>query len=552
MESLRGNVSARMIGMEGTRSSTHARWLGLALVALFVAEMVVVTACFDRRTTADASRQWLATVPRLGVAGLTALLVVGAGGMPGRKDLLEPFGESSQSRSWWVFGLGHLAAFGLFALLTNRLFTGGPGVTLYTFGLYAGWGLAGIASLVLWCAAAARSELLRLLRHHVRTLAAAGMIGVLAWSLGSIANWAWRPLSRGTLDIAHALLTVVTKKTIYRPDELIVGTEPFQVLVEARCSGYEGIGLAFAFLSLYLYLFRAQLRFPRALFIVPIGVLIVWLVNAVRITALILVGTWISPDVAMEGFHSQAGWLAFCAISLGLVYVLQSASFFRRSGAAVERPAGHDATTVYLVPFLTLVALSMVSAAFSSGFDVFYPVRVLAVGAVLWAFRRGYERIEWTCSWHAVATGVVAFALWMALEPVMSGGGSGSGLQAGLGSLPTVGAVGWLGFRVIGAVVTVPIAEELAFRGYLARILAGDDFENLPARSQNWLSLLVSSALFGALHPGRWASGMAAGLLYAVALDRRGRVADAIVAHATTNALIATYVLTTGSWSLWA
>jgi len=56
--------------------------------------------------------------------------------------------------------------------------------------------------------------------------------------------------------------------------------------------------------------------------------------------------------------------------------------------------------------------------------------------------------------------------------------------------------------------------------------------------------------LFGALH-GRWLGGTLAGMAYALALYRRGEVVDAIVAHATTNALIAGFVLATGSWSLW-
>jgi membrane protease YdiL (CAAX protease family) len=57
--------------------------------------------------------------------------------------------------------------------------------------------------------------------------------------------------------------------------------------------------------------------------------------------------------------------------------------------------------------------------------------------------------------------------------------------------------------------------------------------------------------LFGALH-ARWLAGALAGMLYAVAVYRRGELADAVLAHATTNALIAAYVLATGTWSLWA
>ena len=65
------------------------------------------------------------------------------------------------------------------------------------------------------------------------------------------------------------------------------------------------------------------------------------------------------------------------------------------------------------------------------------------------------------------------------------------------------------------------------------------------------LMLLVSSAAFGALHGQLWPAGAVAGLVYALALKGRGRLGDAIVAHATTNALLACCASLTGNWSLW-
>jgi membrane protease YdiL (CAAX protease family) len=61
---------------------------------------------------------------------------------------------------------------------------------------------------------------------------------------------------------------------------------------------------------------------------------------------------------------------------------------------------------------------------------------------------------------------------------------------------------------------------------------------------------LLSSFLYGALH-GRRLAGTVAGMFYAWAMYRRGRVEDAIMAHAATNALIAAEVLLFRSWNLW-
>ena len=119
-----------------------------------------------------------------------------------------------------------------------------------------------------------------------------------------------------------------------------------------------------------------------------------------------------------------------------------------------------------------------------------------------------------------------------------------------LAQYPKVWAVSWLAFRIAGSVIVVPLAEELAFRGFLVRRLISSDFIAVSPGRFTWPSFLISSVLFGALH-GRWLAGTLAGLLYGLALYRRRELSDSVVAHATTNALIAAHVVTTGDWLLW-
>ena len=116
----------------------------------------------------------------------------------------------------------------------------------------------------------------------------------------------------------------------------------------------------------------------------------------------------------------------------------------------------------------------------------------LAVAAALWVFRRGYAGLRWSWSWPAVAVGAVVFAVWMALEPAPTGRAVGRGRGAWRGSPRPLAAL-WLAARVIGSVVTVPIAEELAFRGYLTRRLIAADFTAVSPGRFTWLSFVVSS-----------------------------------------------------------
>jgi CAAX prenyl protease-like protein len=213
-----------------------------------------------------------------------------------------------------------------------------------------------------------------------------------------------------------------------------------------------------------------------------------------------------------------------------------------------EVAVGSNPSAAFLVPFLAVLATSMITGTFASSFDRFYGIRVLTGAVALWYFRREFLGLISGFSWVGIATGVVAFGLWVALEPASTG--SGQALASAVGSLPKGQAWAWIALRVIGSVAIVPVVEELAFRGFLTRRLSSVDFQSIPIGRLDWSTLLISSAAFGLLH-GRWLAGLLVGVLYGLALCRKGKLGDAIVAHAVTNALIAVTVLATGDWTMW-
>jgi CAAX prenyl protease-like protein len=104
---------------------------------------------------------------------------------------------------------------------------------------------------------------------------------------------------------------------------------------------------------------------------------------------------------------------------------------------------------------------------------------------------------------------------------------------------------------VIGGVVTVPVAEELAFRGFVLRRLISADFASVDPKRFTWLSFVVSSLLFGLLHGSRWIVGVMAGMVFAAVWRRRGSIGDAAAAHAAANLLLAIWVFVTGDWRFW-
>ncbi|MGP0068381.1 MAG: exosortase E/protease, VPEID-CTERM system [Isosphaeraceae bacterium] len=489
----------------------------------------------------------MGTAVKVGAATAAAILI-----FSGRR-LREEFHDRAGPSPWrwsWPALAGHLAVVAIFGWLCGRVFEGTVLDSNWSPAWAAAWVSTGLASMLLLVATVLPPGLWGLSIRTTIVAAAAGLtVGIASMVAGWLTSLLWRPLGRCTLDAVHVLLGLVTTDLAYDPANFVVGTASFAVNIAPQCSGYEGIGMVWAFLGAYLWIDRRHLRFPRAWLVLPFGALVMWSVNVARIASLVALGTWFSADVAVEGFHSQAGWLGFIAVALGLLLLMQGTGTFLlqdvRRSAPVHR---HNPEAVYLTPLIAIVAAGMVGAAFSSGgFDRYYPTRLAAVAVPLWIYRRQYAGMRWVCSWEAVAIGVLVFALWIVRWP---GGLLGPTSDQDFKPIAAIGLGNiWLAARAIGSVVTVPLAEELAFRGFLARRLMASDFDTVAPGRLTWASIAVSSLAFGVLHD-RWLEGTAAGMLYALAYRRRGSIGDAVVAHATTNALLSAGALISGDWSL--
>ena len=149
---------------------------------------------------------------------------------------------------------------------------------------------------------------------------------------------------------------------------------------------------------------------------------------------------------------------------------------------------------------------------------------------------------------ESLATGSLVFVVWMLLVPQVPEQAVGYSEQ--FAQWPAMVTFAWVAFRLLGSVVTVPLAEELAFRGYLLPRLGGNPTAINSRIPFSLFAFVVSSVLFGLLH-GAWLAGTLAGLAYGWLRYRRGLLGDAIVAHMTTNLLLSAYVLVTGQWSYW-
>lgn len=399
--------------------------------------------------------------------------------------------------------------------------------------------VVGLAPLTLWCRAAAALGWRWLY---------SGAIGAAAVLAQSWSQELWSSAANTTFFLVRLCLQPFLPSLYTDPAARILATDHFAIQVFPYCSGLEGVGLMLAFSAAWLLYFRREYIFPRALLLIPAGVAVIFGLNVLRIAALLLIGHAGYPAIAIYGFHSQAGWIAFNAAACGLAFVSRESVWLNRAAREKSGPT-ENPTAAYLMPLVALLAAGTIAHALSGGFETWYGLRLLAGGTALALCWRRLGTLDWRFGWKGLVAGAAVFVFWIAAAHVSIRAG---GMPLALARMPAAERILWVTIRAGTAILVVPIIEEVAYRGYLLRRLVAADFEAVPWTSPGWAALALSAVLFGAAHGILWWPAVGAGMVYGLLLTRTGRIGEAVAAHAVTNALLALAVLGFGQWQLWA
>lgn len=516
-------------------SSLRGR-IGLAAAILLV-EYLLVSLQFDSKSLTGRGGIW-GLVDLLGVLAPLAL-AIGAVSL-----LLFPaqfIGPSDRHSIAFVapalfksgFAL-HVVLLVLFLLASQKTFA----LTQSGLAWPVVWILSGIAM------TAALAVALIPLRQLIAGIALKSALKVLVLGIATFigGRWAtglWNSIGDFTMLAIVGLMKPFFQDFAFNLSERVLSLQDFAVEIAPECSGYEGIGLSAILMSGYLVVFRDRLRFPNALMLVALGVLLAWLGNVLRIVILMLIGAYVSEDIALGAFHSKAGWILFSATTLGLAWWARQSAFFSRETA--PRQAWVNPTAPYLMPLVATLATAMVSGAFSRNFDLYYGFRVAAGALILYHYRATWRKFEFPVSWPPVLLGLGVAILWL----VTAAGPKPIPVEL---QSPDLGSVLWWTTRAIGSAVIVPICEELAFRGFLLRRLQARAFETVDYIKVGAIPIIVSSLAFGVLHGDRWIAATLAGAAYALILKRSGRLFDCVIAHGVTNGTIVAYSLYFQDW----
>lgn len=217
----------------------------------------------------------------------------------------------------------------------------------------------------------------------------------------------------------------------------------------------------------------------------------------------------------------------------------------------------------YAAPFLAYVFIASFLGNLPK--EINYLLRIfVTAGLLIWAWKwyfsiRGPRSFPGSIGW-GIFYGITGLFLWTALL---------------IPFLPEDAAEPWSTsafiLRSLSAGLLVPVFEEILMRGYIFRLalqwdenrknkieeplataLDEQSINDVQPGAWSWSAIIISSLVFASGHLiYEWVAAIAYGFLLSHLWIIRKDMLSCIVAHGTTNILLALYVFTTGNWQYW-
>ena len=212
----------------------------------------------------------------------------------------------------------------------------------------------------------------------------------------------------------------------------------------------------------------------------------------------------------------------------------------------------------YIAPFALFILLLAVSGNFAMDARWEEPARVVTLAAACWICWPRKLPVRPNQSLASIAVGVGVFLIWIAPGLLIPGyrehrifsnaivGHTHSSISAA--ALRSRWVLTW---RTMRAVIAVPVVEELFWRAWLMRWLVNPDFRRAPLGAYSPFAFWITAILFASEHGPDWDVGLLAGVIYNWWMMRSKSVADCILTHAATNAILSGYVIAAAQWQYW-
>jgi CAAX prenyl protease-like protein len=211
----------------------------------------------------------------------------------------------------------------------------------------------------------------------------------------------------------------------------------------------------------------------------------------------------------------------------------------------------------YILPMGVFLAFTWAQGEWPSTYAQCYVLKTIATAVALFLLWSRYTAIRWNALGLGLLVGVLGTVQWIGMQLLLQKHVSFFHPSADAFNPIThfpdpTRRIAFIAVRMIGAVVVVPVMEELFWRDYLWRqIIAPNDFKLAKVGEWSLAPFLIVAGIFSTVHGNWWLTAIAWGLLIGVLLVYTKSLGACIVAHATTNLLLAIYVLVYHDWAFW-
>jgi CAAX prenyl protease-like protein len=213
----------------------------------------------------------------------------------------------------------------------------------------------------------------------------------------------------------------------------------------------------------------------------------------------------------------------------------------------------------YLLPMATFLVFTQLSSWWPKYYPALYTAKTVVVAGMLVVLWRHYTKIRWNYWWLGLIFGVIGIFQWVPMQLWLQQHFEffrPSDPDKVFNPLRDIASpqLRWafIGVRLAGAVLVVPVMEELFWRDFLWRqVIAPNDFKLAEVGEWDWKAFLAVSALFAVVHGNWWLTSIVWAMLAGLLLVMTRSLGACIVMHATTNLLLGAYVLRWQDWAFW-
>jgi hypothetical protein len=211
----------------------------------------------------------------------------------------------------------------------------------------------------------------------------------------------------------------------------------------------------------------------------------------------------------------------------------------------------------YILPMGIFLVFTGIQGQWPATYALCYVLKTIATAIALVALWRQYTKIRWNAIELGVVVGILGTVQWIGMQLFLQKHfaffhPSPDAFNPLTHFANQYEMIAFITVRLIGAVLVVPVMEELFWRDFLWRqILAPNDFKLAQVGEWSLAPFLIVAGVFATVHGNWWLTAIVWALLIGALLVYTKSLGACIIAHAVTNLLLGIYVLIYKDWAFW-